>query len=518
MINLQEISKSNQLFDGRYTLEKCIGTGGFSEVWLAFDVRSQVKVVLKVYTSAQGLDKEGIEMFRREFSLVCNLNQTNILKPFTFDIHDGVPYIVMPYCERGSASKYIGKISEEELWTFCEQVAAGLDYLHTHSIIHQDIKPANVLINADGQYLITDFGISTGLRRTMRRTTDSYKAGSGTTAYMSYECLASHPKNVMARDIWALGASMYELIEGEVPYGEYGGITQKSTLGEPLRFTHKVSEDMKALIMRCLAFNTWERPSAGEILQLVANHKAGKAITLPNTTTQVKSSQIAQRASDKSLHRNRKRLLIGALSAVLLITGGGVAWRYLSASSPLEQKKEQIAQDTVTQPDKNNRNDSLLLLKVNQAKKLVSSEKAKHPKLDHINEHALVEAASLYKEAMQIEAMPATIEQGKQVWAASQTIIDKTYQYLLGKKAYYQDMGASGAAKEFGVRAERLKAYVSKKTDKPTYTKSKTHSESSSKKKSVKENKESIEKKGLQAKEVTIPTMNTHESAPTRIR
>ena len=99
MINLQEISKSDQLFDGRYTLEKCIGTGGFSEVWLAFDVRSQVKVVLKVYTSAQGLDKEGIEMFRREFSLVCNLNQTNILKPFTFDIHDGVPYIVMPYCE-----------------------------------------------------------------------------------------------------------------------------------------------------------------------------------------------------------------------------------------------------------------------------------------------------------------------------------------------------------------------------------------------------------------------------------
>ena len=96
MINLQEISKSDQLFDGRYTLEKCIGTGGFSEVWLAFDVRSQVKVVLKVYTSAQGLDKEGIEMFRREFSLVCNLNQTNILKPFTFDIHDGVPYIVMP--------------------------------------------------------------------------------------------------------------------------------------------------------------------------------------------------------------------------------------------------------------------------------------------------------------------------------------------------------------------------------------------------------------------------------------
>lgn len=524
MINLQEISKSDQLFDGRYTLEKCIGTGGFSEVWLAFDVRSQVKVVLKVYTSAQGLDKEGIEMFRREFSLVCNLNQTNILKPFTFDIHDGVPYIVMPYCERGSASKYIGKMSEDELWTFCEQVAEGLDYLHAHSIIHQDIKPANVLINADGQYLITDFGISTGLRRTMRRTTDSYKAGSGTTAYMSYECLASHPKNVMARDIWALGASMFELIEEEVPYGEYGGITQKSMLEEPLRFTRKVSDDMRALIVRCLAFNTWERPSAGEILQLVANHKAGKPIAFPDTTDQVNESKIMQSTSNNALHSNRKRLLVGALTVVLLIAGGGVAWHYLPAHFSSENKVKQIAQDTVIQPSRDVRNDSLMLLKVNQAKKLVSSEKAKHAKLDQINERTLVQAASLYKEAMQMEATPATVEQVKKEWAASQTIIDKTYQYLSGREAYYQDMGASGAAKEFGVRAERLKAYVTKESDKTTQTKSKAHSVRGIRQKSKESLKESEKEKEPQASmALRIPLQDTptriiHQDSPTRTR
>lgn len=516
MINLQDISKSNQLFDGRYTLEKCIGTGGFSEVWLAFDVRSQVKVVLKVYTSAQGLDKEGIEMFRREFSLVCNLNQTNILKPFTFDIHDGVPYIVMPYCEQGSASKYIGKISEGELWAFCEQVAAGLDYLHAHSIIHQDIKPANVLINADGQYLITDFGISTGLRRTMRRTTDSYKAGSGTTAYMSYECLASHPKNVMARDIWALGASMYELLEGEVPYGEYGGITQKSVLEEPLRFTHKVSDDMKALIVRCLSFNTWERPSAGEILQLVANHKVGKPIVLPKANGQTNEPKIAQSTYSSSPSGNRTRLLIGSMAVVLLITGGGIAWRYLSAPSSLEHKEKQIAQDTVVQPNRDIRNDSLMLLKVNQAKELVSNEKAKHPKPEHINERTLVQAASLYKEAMQMEATPATVEQVKKEWAASQAIIDKTYQYLSGRKAYYQDMGASGAAKEFGVRAERLKAYVSKRTDKPTQTKSKAHSVQGQKAKSI-NSPHDKEGNGSQKPQAAMPTRIMYDASPTRI-
>ena len=163
-----------------------------------------------------------------------------------------------------------------------------------------------------------------------------------------------------------------------------------------------------------------------------------------------------QSTSNNALHSNRKRLLVGALTVVLLIAGGGVAWHYLPAHFSSENKVKQIAQDTVI----------LMLLKVNQAKKLVSSEKAKHAKLDQINERTLVQAASLYKEAMQMEATPATVEQVKKEWAASQTIIDKTYQYLSGREAYYQDMGASGAAKEFGVRAERLKAYVTKESEK----------------------------------------------------
>lgn len=154
MIDLQALNESGTLFDGRYQLERPIGSGAFSHVWLARDERTGVEVVLKVYTSTQGFDDEGIEMFRREFSLVCNLNHTNILKPFNFDLSEGHPYIVLPYCQRGSAGALIGKMREDELWNFAEQVASGLAYLHRHSIIHQDIKPANVLINADGQYLI----------------------------------------------------------------------------------------------------------------------------------------------------------------------------------------------------------------------------------------------------------------------------------------------------------------------------------------------------------------------------
>ena len=205
MINLYQLKVSNTPLDNHYQLIDKIGGGGFSEVWLAEDLRSQVKVALKVYSSVQDMDSEGIKMFRKEFSLVCNLNHTNILNPFTFDIFQGCPYIVLPYCEKGSAAQYVGKLTENELWDFVGQVAAGLAYIHKHNIIHQDIKPGNVLINADGQMMITDFGISTGLRKTMRRSANKTddSARDGTIAYMSYECLKENPINVIARDIWA---------------------------------------------------------------------------------------------------------------------------------------------------------------------------------------------------------------------------------------------------------------------------------------------------------------------------
>ena len=113
-------------------------------------------------------------------------------------------------------------MTENELWDFVGQVAAGLAYIHKHNIIHQDIKPGNVLINADGQMMITDFGISTGLRKTMRRSANKTddSARDGTIAYMSYECLKENPINVIARDIWAFGATLYEFATGEVPIGE----------------------------------------------------------------------------------------------------------------------------------------------------------------------------------------------------------------------------------------------------------------------------------------------------------
>lgn len=76
-MNLKLIHDSHVLFDDRYELKARLGGGGFSEVWLAFDTKSRNEVALKVYVQAGNLDDDGLEMFRKEFSLVCNFNHSN---------------------------------------------------------------------------------------------------------------------------------------------------------------------------------------------------------------------------------------------------------------------------------------------------------------------------------------------------------------------------------------------------------------------------------------------------------
>ncbi len=425
MINLLQLKASGTPLDNHYRLMEKIGGGGFSEVWLAEDLRSQVKVALKVYSSVQDMNSEGVAMFRKEFSLVCNLNHTNVLKPFTFDIVEGCPYIVLPYCEKGSAAQYVGKLIESELWDFAGQVAAGLAYIHSHGIIHQDIKPGNVLVNADGQLMITDFGISTGVRKTMRRssakTDDS--ARDGTIAYMSYECLKENPVNVMARDIWAFGATLYELATGDVPFGEYGGITQRAEGGKVPEVEAGVSHEMKDLIKRCLALEPWDRPNAEELTDIVAQHKSGKASTRPK--------------------RNWKKPAAVVAAVVIAVCA------YFGVSAWLD--------DFVT-PDPTpalNENDSIVRMKVNDAKLMVDEERTKA--VEKRNVENLKSAALTYREAIALKATDSVVQNAKARWTSSQEVINETYRYLYNQSQTYKRAGADDAAAVFEKKSNELR-------------------------------------------------------------
>ena len=274
------------LFDERYRLKKLLGRGAFSDVWLAEDTKvGNEKRALKIYAPGKGLDDDGVHLFSREFQLVYDLNHNHLLRPSHFDVCDYSPFLVLPFCERGSAAKLIAKITEEEAWHFLHDVASGLAFLHEQElpIIHQDIKPDNVLIDQKCNYLITDFGISAKARNTLRKSIGNVKSG-GTRAYMAPERFGKENIPIKASDIWSLGATLFELITGDVPFGEAGGVIQKSGAEIP-NLTGVWSPELKKIVTLCLQLETWDRPIAVQLVDWAEKHFRGENVFVEERPT-----------------------------------------------------------------------------------------------------------------------------------------------------------------------------------------------------------------------------------------
>ena len=217
----------NTLFAGRYRLIERIGLGGFSEVWKAADQMAEDSVLaIKIYAPERGMDDRGIKQFRREYAVVLNLNHPSLLTARHLDVWEGRPYLVMPYIEGGSlADKLADEVnfSESQLATLLAQMGDALAYLHGEDILHQDIKPDNILIDKNGKYILTDFGISSRLRSTLRKNTSADV--SMTMAYAPPERFDAIPRNLPAGDVFSLGVLAYEMATGDVPWMGNGGIS-----------------------------------------------------------------------------------------------------------------------------------------------------------------------------------------------------------------------------------------------------------------------------------------------------
>lgn len=300
MLDIEEFADTGQLFDNHYKLIRPLNTeGGTADVWLALDTTTvsdkgaldtapyldDVKlsevgllVAIKIYKPKNALDIEGERRFREEFVIVFNCNHANLIHPVYFSIFEETPYLVLPYCQRGSSELLIGSfVSDDDIWHYIHDVAAGLNYLHhcNPPIIHQDIKPANVLIDDSGNYAITDFGISAKRVKqyASQSVDDDYEEQSGTFAYMAPERFLEGNIPSAESDIWAFGATLYELLTGRVPFGEDGGLVQPDgKVSLPFKGI-KISNDIKQLICTCLSKNPSERPTAEQLLSIANRRK-----------------------------------------------------------------------------------------------------------------------------------------------------------------------------------------------------------------------------------------------------
>jgi len=280
-MNMEE----NKLFHNRYFLERLLGRGNFSEVWLAKDTKTDIPVALKIYAPATGLDDHGLNVFAREFSLVVNANHKNLLKPLYYDSFDRKPYLVLPFCKKGSILKDVGKFTEDQAWHLLRDVASGLAWLHgmTPPVIHQDIKPDNIMVAENGDFMITDFGVSTHLRSTLRKSMSSAFSSAGTIAYMAPERFGKDNTPIMANDIYSLGATTFEMLTGNTPF-EDGGLVQKKEAEIPY-LKGDYSEQLKKVIEKCLKTNPWERPTAEQLEKYAETALNGGRIQFPDEKT-----------------------------------------------------------------------------------------------------------------------------------------------------------------------------------------------------------------------------------------
>lgn len=401
------MAEAGEFFADRYELEKLLGRGGFSEVWLAKDKLTSIKVAIKIFAPGVGVDDIGISTFTKEFALVFEMNHSNILHPTHYDCYQRMPYLILPYCKNGSTFKYVGQtpgLSERECWKLIRDVAEGLAYLHEKRppIIHQDIKPDNILISDENRYMITDFGISTRIRSTINRHQKKGKGAAGTYAYMGPERFSENPSPIMASDIWSLGATLYEIMTGDVPFGELGGLTQKNGADIPV-INENYSQELKNILYRCVAPNTWDRPTA-RYLADYASRFTGEEILSGNSATDnnlaniKKEKKVPNQLKDNGTGKSGGRKLIFATIAFCAI----IASVLFFALSPGESSDSFTEDDTIIYCDEKAWNylEKGLQLQT-EADSLMVNGITEDPKLDSL----YMESYFSYKDAQNLDCV-----------------------------------------------------------------------------------------------------------------
>ena len=212
----------------QYTLERELGRGGMATVFLAQDTKHHRSVALKVLHPELAATL-GPQRFRREIEVAARLQHPHILS-----VHDsgetpaGQLWFTMPYVEGESLRDRLRRerqLPVDDALRITREVASALEYAHEHGVLHRDIKPENVLLTAQGEALLADFGIARALTSTPVGTglTETGLAV-GTPQYMSPEQAAGERTLDARSDVYALGAVCYELLTGEPPF--VGGSAQ----------------------------------------------------------------------------------------------------------------------------------------------------------------------------------------------------------------------------------------------------------------------------------------------------
>ena len=257
-----ELKAGQSVAGGRYLLKQILGQGGMGVVWLAHDKRLREPVALKFLPSQIAFDPAALDDLRRETMRSRRLSHPNIVR--IHDLHEApneptfisMEYVNGPDLHHLRANRPAGVLSWKLLAPLVRQLCAALDYAHGEGIVHRDLKPANLMLDQNERLKLADFGVACAISSSTARLS-GLASVRGTLDFMSPQ-QANGEKPQVADDIYALGATLYDLLSSRPPF--YSGDISyqvRNTRPDPiaqrlidLELSNEIPSDVAALLDR----------------------------------------------------------------------------------------------------------------------------------------------------------------------------------------------------------------------------------------------------------------------------
>lgn len=219
--NLEDHPWIGRSLSGRYKIESLLGSGGMSAVYKAADPKLRRSVAVKIIHPHLSTDKDFIRRFKTEAASIAAFRHPNIVQVYDFAYDGDIYYMVMEYIPGGSLQDHLKQLKKsdslmkpEKVTQIIASVCDALAYAHEQGAIHRDIKPANIMLTAEEQPILMDFGLVKILNATSHTATGAVM---GTARYMPPEIISDQPPDERS-DIYSLGITLYEMLTSAPPF------------------------------------------------------------------------------------------------------------------------------------------------------------------------------------------------------------------------------------------------------------------------------------------------------------